>query len=68
MTDQHLSQVQSDKIKHLLSFILIGGVRFEAFTYSYGELCPFIKETIDFEQVETDQLFLISGKLDLVKQ
>ncbi|WP_057492826.1 exonuclease subunit SbcC [Staphylococcus epidermidis] len=23
---------------------------------------PFIKETIDFEQVETDQLFLISGK------
>ena len=41
MTDQHLSQVQSDKIKHLLSFILDRGVRFEAFTYSYGELWPF---------------------------
>lgn len=42
MTDQHLSQVQSDKIKHLLSFILDReGKRFEAFTYSYGELWPF---------------------------
>ena len=56
MTDQHLSQVQSDKIKHLLSFILDRRVRFEAFTYSLN-FGPFIKETIDFEQVETDQLF-----------
>ena len=42
MTDQHLSQVQSDKIKALVKFLYwIGGVRFEAFTYSYGELWPF---------------------------
>ena len=62
MTNETMSENQSKSCRYFKSNYGKGSLNYEPIKLQLNNFGPFLNETIDFSQIENNQLFLISGK------